>query len=204
MCLRARPVVRWQTDGVPPTIAFADPPGAPPDGVRVGDEQRYGHAWIATGEGWQPIVLAPGEAVNGFAMTYRNGFGALYAAAGTVWLQFGARGWNCADLVEVVQQSDRADASSYRLTFVSGAAVDIELVMPEDVAWQRRVDPTYDAIDAMADDLLTLLPFSLPAGVGARPFDWLAGGAEPVATWRTRVARSWAAGVGHGPQAVSE
>ena len=167
----------------------------PPAGLRLGDSQHLGHGWIATEDGWQRTTLKSGDLVSGFAVAYpRPGLGALYAADGTVWLQAGARGWNCADIVEVRQVTDRADQSAYDVITRNGLRERLTLQMPAQAEWQRRVDPVYDEIDSWSDDIVKILPYT-PRRSLRRPFDWMGSDGRTVVEWSAGVYDRWRNGV---------
>lgn len=171
---------------------FAAIDSARPDlGVVVGNQQRLGHAWQATAQGWQPVVLKEGQRCNGFAMAYVRDFAAVYASGGTVWLQVGDRAWDASKIVRVTQDHERADSVAYSVQTVNGERDRITLKMPPAVAEFRVIDPTYDEIASLADDIMKTFPYVASDG-------WTAGKAD-VQAWVGRVLPMWQSGITHEP-----
>ncbi|WP_167008805.1 hypothetical protein [Mumia sp. ZJ430] len=63
--------------------------------------------------------------------------------------------------------------------------------MPATVVASRLLDPTYDEIDSLSDDLMTLFPYEAREGSGSTDAD--------VQDWVSRARPLWQAGVTHGP-----
>ena len=55
---------------------------APTDGLRVGNQQHWGHGWRVSRGNWVPARFSPGETVSGFANAYGRRLAALYADDG--------------------------------------------------------------------------------------------------------------------------
>ena len=178
-------------------FGFASNIPAPPSGLRIGDLQRSGFGWIAGQGGWRRTAIGADELVHGFAVGYPDpGLGALYAADGTVWLQAGERGWDCADLVEVRQRSDENASASYGLVLRDGAEDRVTLTMSPGAEWQRRVDPVYDELDSWFDDIMKTFPYRPKPSV-RRPFDWMGADDRDLADWRAATYETWSAGLRH-------
>lgn len=169
----------------------------PPQGLRLGDNQHHGRGWVAAEDRWQRTTLGSGDLVHGFAVAYpRPGLGALYATDGTVWLQGGAHGWNCADILEVRQVTDRADQSAYDVITRDGGRERLTLQMSAQAEWQRRVDPVYDEIDSWSDDIVKTLPYT-PRRSLQRPFHWMGSDGRTVVEWSAGIHNRWHNGVDH-------
>ena len=178
---------------MPVEFAFADDVKTwPAEGVRVADQQRWGHAWEAMQTGWEPVDLGDGDRCNGFAMAYLGSFAAIYASDGAVWLQIGERSWNAETILRVEQVNERPTSAMYRLVFVDGRSETVRFRMPADVALQRDIDPTSDEIASETDDLMKVFPYVAQDG-------WSAAPDTHVPNWVASVRDIWTAGIDHGP-----
>ncbi len=82
-------------------------------------------------------------------------------------------------------------SASYDLVFSDGRMERVRLRMPATVVASRLLDPTYDEIDSLSDDLMTLFPYEAREGSGSTDAD--------VQDWVSRARPLWQAGVTHGP-----
>lgn len=172
----------------PEPAAFAEP--RPAEGTTVANLDRWGTAWQASARRWEGVELEPGQTCNGSAMQYPGLFVAVYASTGRVWLQAGPTTWDASNVERVQQLSETLNAASYELQFADGARTTVELKMPPDVCEIRSIDPTYDEIDSLGDDIMKTFPYVATDG-------WTAGGT--MRGFLANVLPLWASGFRHGP-----
>jgi hypothetical protein len=122
-------------------------------------------------------------------MLYPRQFTALYAADRSIWLQAGQRVWDVAQIQTVIQRHERCETACYELLLHSGERASIQLKMPAAVVAHRLVDPTYDEIDSLADDIMKTLPYIAADGRRSSRDD--------VSSWVRRVLPSWEEGFRH-------
>ncbi|MEU5685838.1 hypothetical protein [Streptomyces venezuelae] len=121
--------------------------------TRLSDYDRHGRVWDldpasgllspAPGGSCHGFVHLPGEGEHAAAALYGAGEG-----AGTLWLQFGARRWDCASVS--VRQASLPDGARHFAVTGSGGAPEFELPYP--AADSGPFDPAYDWLDELADD----------------------------------------------------
>ncbi|MEU6991128.1 hypothetical protein ABZ953_10790 [Streptomyces sp. NPDC046465] len=126
--------------------------------TRLADYDRHGRVWdLAPATGL--LSPAPGGPCHGFVHLPghdEHAAAALYAAgpeAGTLWLQYGARRWDCATVT--VRQAD-LPSGGRRFTVEgsggSGGGPEYEFELPYPAPDTGPFDPAYDWVDALADD----------------------------------------------------
>jgi hypothetical protein len=108
------------------------------------DYDRFGTAWELAGD-----TLTPASGLcHGHVRVKADADGrlcALYAQDGRLWLQIGARRWDTDQIVL------RLDSGLLAITGPDKAVIRYALPQPD------PFDPTYDAIDAMEDDIFLWL-----------------------------------------------
>ncbi|WAL99744.1 hypothetical protein [Streptomyces sp. Je 1-369] len=121
--------------------------------TRLSDYDRHGRVWdLDPASGL--LSPAPGGSCHGFVHLPGDGeqaAGALYGAgedSGTLWLQFGARRWDCASAS--VRQASLPDGT--RHFAVAGSGGDPEFELPYAAPDSHPFDPAYDWLDELADD----------------------------------------------------
>ncbi|MFI7320906.1 hypothetical protein [Streptomyces venezuelae] len=121
--------------------------------TRLSDYDRHGRVWdLDPGSGL--LSPAPGGSCHGFVHLPGQGeqaAAALYGdgeGAGTLWLQFGARRWDCASVS--VRQASSADGTRHFAVIGPGGATEFEL--PYAAPDSGPFDPAYDWLDELADD----------------------------------------------------
>ncbi|WP_055563562.1 hypothetical protein [Streptomyces atriruber] len=125
--------------------------------TRLSDYDRHGRVWdLDPASGL--LSPAPGGSCHGFVHLAEEGehaAAALYGAgeeAGTLWLQFGARRWDCA-AVSVRQASLPDGTRRFTVTdSVTGSGGDPEFELPYSAPDPVPFDPAYDWLDELADD----------------------------------------------------
>ncbi|MGW7066203.1 hypothetical protein ACWGII_01620 [Streptomyces sp. NPDC054855] len=113
------------------------------------DYDHHGRAWALdprTG------LLSPASGrCHGFVHAGEAGPAALYAdpsdEAATLWLQIGRRRWDC-DTVTVRQSTGSGTTRRFTVEEARGAALELLYPAPD----SGPLDPTYDWMDAEADD----------------------------------------------------
>ncbi|MEV7191998.1 hypothetical protein AB0N81_09310 [Streptomyces sp. NPDC093510] len=131
----------------------------------LADYDRHGRVWdldpasgllsSAPGGSCHGFVHLPGNGEHAAAALYGAGAGAEHAA-GTLWLQFGARRWDCATVS--VEQAALPDGTR-RFTVTgsgpgsrTGSGGGPEFELPYSAPDTGPLDPAYDWLDAIADD----------------------------------------------------
>jgi hypothetical protein len=157
-------------------------------GVRVADLQRWGYAWQGSDAGWIAERIHDADRCYGFGMKYPKTFAALFSASGTVWLQLGRRTWDVADISAVVQTYERLRKAHYDIVLRDGSSIQITIRFPAAVVALRLIDPTYDEIASLSDDIMKILPYTSPEDHEPT---------EDIATWLSRVGPLWDQGIRH-------
>ncbi|MEU6820767.1 hypothetical protein ABZ921_09070 [Streptomyces atriruber] len=129
--------------------------------TRLSDYDRHGRVWDldpasgllspAPGGSCHGFVHLPEKGEHAAAALYGAGEGAgegTGAGAGTLWLQFGARRWNCA-AVSVRQGSLPDGTRRFTVTDAGGGP---EFELPYAAADSGPFDPAYDWLDELSDD----------------------------------------------------
>ncbi|WP_306333187.1 hypothetical protein [Streptomyces sp. KL118A] len=124
--------------------------------TRLSDYDRHGRVWdLDPASGL--LSPAPGGSCHGFVHLPEKGehaAAALYGAgeeAGTLWLQFGARRWDCA-AVSVRQASLPDGTRRFTVTDSLAGSGGPEFELPYSAPDSGPFDPAYDWLDELADD----------------------------------------------------